>query len=396
MTDTAYWIWFQLVFGVGSRRSELLLNYFESPAALYEEIGQGGRAVAMLEEAERQRLKTADDQAEILLARTLKKGCTVITPDHDEYPPLLREIYARPAALYVKGDISCLGEALCIAVIGSREAGQYGVNAAKTLSYDLAASGVVIVSGLARGIDSVAHEAALKAGGKTVGFLGCGIDVDYPKGSSTLKRAICENGAVVSEFPLGTEPLAYRFPIRNRVVSGVSHGVLVAEARKNSGALLTADHALEQGRNVYVVPGDITSPNYEGSHKLLKEGAKAVDCAADILIEFPEWIRPAHMVSTTLVERPETPPPPAPPIEAPKPAPKPSLPARKELPDGISPEAAAVYPLIGEERIAAEEIGVQAELPIGKLLAALTELEIYGLIKLYPGRLFGLNTEDSR
>jgi DNA processing protein len=373
-----------------------MLNYFESPAALYDEIRQGGRAVAMLEEAERQRLQTADDQAERLLARTLKKGCTVITPDHDAYPPLLREIYARPAALYVKGDISCLGEALCIAVIGSREAGQYGVKAAKTLSYDLAASGVVIVSGLARGIDSVAHEAALKAGGKTVGFLGCGIDVDYPKGSSTLKRAISENGAVVSEFPLGTEPMAYRFPIRNRVVSGVSHGVLVAEARKSSGALLTADHALEQGRNIYVIPGDITSENYAGSHKLLKEGAKAVDCAADILIEFPEWIRPDKMISTTLVIQPEAPPPPAPPIVKEKPAAKPSPPARKELPDGLSPEAAAVYPLIGMELIAAEEIGARSELPIGKLLAALTELEIYGLIKLHPGRLFGLNVEDSR
>jgi DNA processing protein len=394
MTDSAYWIWFQLVFGIGGRRSELLLNYFESPAVLYEEIRQGGRAYAMLDEAERQHLQTADEQAERLLARTLKKGCVVITPDHDEYPPLLREIYARPAALYVKGDISCLSEALCIAVIGAREAGEYGRNAARTLAFDLAASGAVIVSGLARGIDSAAHEAALQAGGKTVGFLGCGIDVDYPKGSSTLKRAISENGAVVSEFPLGTEPQARRFPIRNRVVSGVSHGVLVAEAGKNSGALITANHALEQGRNIYVIPGDITSPHYEGSHSLLKEGAKAVDCAADILIEFPQWIRPENIVSRDPVVRPEILEPPAPLIVEEKPATKPSPPARKDLPDGISPEAAAVYPLIGEELIAAETIGARSSLPVGRVLAALTELEIYGLIKLHPGRLFGLNRED--
>lgn len=386
MTDTLYWIWYQLVFGIGGRRSELMLNYFDTPLEIYEGVSSSEKIRGMLEPAELERAKTALEQAKNLEVRTLKKGCSIITPDSKEYPPLLREIYGKPAALYVKGDLSCLRDALCVAVIGSREATDYGKRVTKMLASGLAASGVTIVSGLARGIDSVAHQAAVDAGGKTVGFLGCGIDVDYPHGSAVLKRAISENGAVVSEFPLGAEPLPYHFPIRNRIVSGSSHAALVTEASARSGALLTAHHAIDQGRDVFAVPGSIFAVRHKGAHMLIREGVKMATCAADILMEYPAFFDP-RLLAVEQDTDDDTAPFPEEETQSSKPA-KPIV--RKEAPDGLSSAAKALYPHIGGNPEKAELLAVNAGLETADALSALTELEIYGLIKMNPGRTFRL------
>ena len=199
------------------------------------------------------------------------------------FPPLLAAIHDPPAQLFVRGsaDIAVLSEP-AIAVVGARSCSSYGRSVARSLARELAAAGLVVVSGMARGVDSEAHRGALDAGGRTVAVLGCGIDRDYPAAHAELARRICEQGLVVSEYEPGVEPAPWRFPARNRIIAGLSAGAIVVEARERSGALITADFALEEGRDVLAVPGEITSSLSAGSNALLKLGAVPVTCAADV------------------------------------------------------------------------------------------------------------------
>ncbi|HUP50427.1 MAG TPA: DNA-processing protein DprA [Thermoanaerobaculia bacterium] len=214
---------------------------------------------------------------------------TVTLADGD-YPPLLREIIDPPLALHVRGEIS-IGSAPAVAVVGSRRASPYGVNAARRLAGDLAGAGVTIVSGLALGIDAAAHEAALERGGRTIAVLGTGIDRTYPRSNARLLRRIEREGLVLSEFAPGTPPLPENFPMRNRVISGLTLGTVIVEATTRSGSLITARMAAEQGREVFAVPGSIFSPGAEGTHRLIQYGAKLVHDVDDILDELPGHLR---------------------------------------------------------------------------------------------------------
>ena len=207
-----------------------------------------------------------------------------------EYPPLLKEIIDPPLALFYRGDLSLLQKPL-VAVVGSRRASPYGMNAAEHLSQQLVSAGVTVVSGLARGIDAAAHTAALSAAGTTVAILGTGIDIIYPRSHRRLTRTIEQRGAVLTEFPPGTPPLAPNFPIRNRVISGISLGTVIVEATGRSGSLITARTAAEQGREVFAVPGSIFSAGSEGTHRLIQYGAKLVHDVNDILEELPGNLR---------------------------------------------------------------------------------------------------------
>jgi DNA processing protein len=211
---------------------------------------------------------------------------SVITLRDEHYPPLLREICDPPLVLHVDGDRSLLTQP-SLAVVGSRRASPYGLNAASHLTRSLAPSGLVIVSGLARGIDAAAHAAALESGGRTIAVLGTGIDVVYPRSNARLFREIREKGLLVSEFPPGSPPKPEHFPIRNRVISGLSLGTLIVEATRRSGSLITARMAAEQGREVFAVPGSIFSAGSEGTHRLAQYGAKLVHEAGDVLEELP-------------------------------------------------------------------------------------------------------------
>lgn len=202
------------------------------------------------------------------------------------YPPLLKEIIDPPLALFHRGDLSLVRQPM-VAVVGSRRASAYGMNAARELARQLAGAGVVVVSGLARGIDAAAHEAALSAGGRTIAILGTGIDIVYPRSHKRLARAIEERGLLLTEFAPGTPPVAQNFPIRNRVISGVSLGVVIVEATSRSGSLITARTAAEQGREVFAVPGSIFASGTEGTHRLIQYGAKLVHDVNDILEELP-------------------------------------------------------------------------------------------------------------
>ncbi len=210
-----------------------------------------------------------------------KKGIKVLTIKDKNYPKLLKEIYAPPAILYIKGKLS----EPCLSIVGSRQLSPYGYRTAPKLSFDLAKKGLTIVSGLAKGIDTLAHQAALKANGKTIAVLGSGLDNIYPRDNKKLFEEITQNGAVISEFPLGAPPKGQHFPQRNRIVSGLSLGVLVIEAGERSGSLITARQALEQNRDVFAVPGPINSLTSAGTNGLNKMGAKPVTEANDILEE---------------------------------------------------------------------------------------------------------------
>jgi DNA processing protein len=207
-----------------------------------------------------------------------------------EYPPLLREMVDPPFALFYRGDLSQLQKPL-VAMVGSRRASAYGSNAAAHLARQLVSAGVVIVSGLARGIDAASHQAALDAGGATIAVLGTGIDIVYPRSNARLTREIASRGLLLTEFPAGTPPLAANFPIRNRVISGICLGTVIVEATGRSGSLITARTAAEQGREVFAVPGSIFSAGSEGTHRLIQYGAKLVHDANDILEELPGGLR---------------------------------------------------------------------------------------------------------
>jgi len=207
----------------------------------------------------------------------------VISLDDKGYPAILKEIHSAPKVLYVRGEILQEGQ-VAVAIVGSRVASHYGLTASQKLGYELASRGVVVVSGLARGIDSAAHKGAIKAHGKTIAVLGSGLAEVYPPENRKLADEIVESGgALVSEFPMETEPLSWHFPRRNRIISGLSLGVVVVEAAKNSGALITADFALEQNREVFAVPGMIDAKTSFGTNELIKQGAKLIQTADDII-----------------------------------------------------------------------------------------------------------------
>ena len=216
---------------------------------------------------------------------------TVSIPTGDvRFPAALAAIHDPPRTLWVKGDLDAL-HAPCVAIVGSRAASPYALEVARQLGADLARRNVTVVSGLARGVDSAAHRGALEGDGRTVAVFGCGVDVIYPREHRALVERILERGALVSEFPLGTPPRREYFPQRNRIISGLSLAVVIVEAAESSGSLITADFALEQGRTVLAVPGNVLGGRNYGAHALLRDGAKLVECADDILEELPPGIR---------------------------------------------------------------------------------------------------------
>ncbi|HZK43335.1 MAG TPA: DNA-processing protein DprA [Syntrophomonadaceae bacterium] len=225
----------------------------------------------------------------------------IITITDEDYPDLLRHISNPPYLLYAKGEINLLKQ-FCVALVGARAATPYGRTVAFKLGQELAEQDIVTVSGMARGIDTEVHKGTLEGKGKTIAVLGSGVNIIYPRDNTNLYKEICENGLVISEFAPGTPPEPGNFPARNRIISGISRGVVVIEAKIKSGALITADFALEQGRDVYAVPGHITSKNCEGTNNLIKQGAKLTSCIEDILEEYYELqdLKPTDIIQGEL------------------------------------------------------------------------------------------------
>lgn len=291
-SDLADWIALNMIRGIGPRTANQLLDRFGSPAQVFAASRQALENQGLKPEAiqELHHLEILE-KAHAEIERLEKLNARVITLEDEEYPPLLREIHDPPIALYVRGDLKKACEQPCLAVVGSRRCSTYGINAALNLSRDLAAQGLTIVSGMARGIDAAAHRGALEAKGVTIAVVGTGLEIIYPKEHKKLEEEITANGVVISEFPLGTPPLPQNFPYRNRVLSGLCFGVLIVEAAEHSGSLITARLAYEQGREVFAVPGNITSQTSFGPNYLIKDGAKLVQHWRDIVEELPREVK---------------------------------------------------------------------------------------------------------
>jgi DNA processing protein len=284
MEDRDYLIAFNMISGLGSLKIKNILENFDSPQKVFQAGEEELLKLAGIGKELVARIKNFDFKIlEQELSISKKHGIKIITVLDEEYPELLKEIPDPPVVLYIWGEIPVCE--FSFAIVGSRRASFYGLSTAEKFAYQLACLGFCIISGLARGIDSSAHRGALKAGGKTVAVLGSGLLNIYPPENKDLAFQIMKTGAVISEFALNTPPYRENFPRRNRIISGLSRGVLVVEAAKRSGALITADLALEQGREVFAIPGKVDSPTSSGTHSLIKEGAKLVECVEDILEE---------------------------------------------------------------------------------------------------------------
>jgi DNA processing protein len=287
------WIALNMTPGVGPRAAARLLERFGSAEGVFAALRSELERLRLRPEAlESIVLGDRHAEAERELERVRALGADVLILDDGTYPALLREIADPPITLYVRGEWETCLDAPCVAIVGSRRCSTYGQNVALMLARDLAARGVTIVSGLARGIDAAAHRGAIEAGGRTVGVLGTGLDEVYPRDHKKLAEEIlARGGALVSQFPLGTPPIPENFPYRNRIISGLSLGVVLVEAAENSGSLITARLALEQSREVFAVPGNVTSRNSFGTNYLIKgAGAKLVQAWQDVAAELPPEI----------------------------------------------------------------------------------------------------------
>ncbi|HWW75155.1 MAG TPA: DNA-processing protein DprA, partial [Pyrinomonadaceae bacterium] len=360
--------------GVGPRAAARLLERFGSAEGVFG---------ALRSELERLRLRPEAVESIVLRDRHAEaalelerlrglEGAEVLALDDGAYPALLREIPDPPVTLYVRGRWRECLEAPCVGVVGSRRCSTYGQNVALLLSRELAARGVTVVSGLARGIDAAAHRGALEAGGRTAAVLGTGLDEVYPRDHRRLAEEILEKGGVlVTQFPLGTPPVAENFPYRNRIISGLCLGVVVVEASENSGSLITARLALEQDREVYAVPGNITSRNSFGTNFLIKgAGAKLVQAWQDVVAEFPPDIA-ARILPPESKKKGD------------------AAHARTREPAELSEPERAVFKLITPD--APAHIDALAEacgLPISELSGVLLALEMRELVRQLPGRCY--------
>jgi DNA processing protein len=347
---------------IGPVRLRKLLQVFKQPqqilAAKRNELrkveGIGGEVADQISNWE----SIVDLGAE--LDRIREFGAAVITQESPSYPKSLREIHAPPIVLYVWGELH-ERDHHAIGIIGARRTTHYGVESAKKLSYQLAYAGLTVISGLARGIDTAAHQGALAAKGRTIAVIGSGLAKLYPPENDALAERIrAGNGAIVSEFSMEIEPDRQTFPMRNRIISGWSHGILVVEAGLNSGALITASQALEQGRSVYAVPGHINAPSAMGSNRLIQQGAKLVMDASDILDDLQILL-------------PET-----------KPSPEA---AARPLPP-LSEDERRIYDAIEATETSIDEIAERAKLPSAAVSSTLLQLELKRLVKQLPGKYF--------
>ncbi len=362
------WLALALTPGLGARMAGKLLRAIGSPQEIFN---------ASLTELEAQRLPAAVAQAihsrgplsdaAKELAAAQAAGVKLLTWDEPGYPTRLREIFDPPPLLYVRGNIELLGKHL-ISVVGARRPTPYGNQMAERLGRDLADRGLVVVSGLARGVDSSAHKGALSsANGATIGVLGCGIDVIYPKENRKIFADMEQRGAIISEFPMGTFPAPQNFPIRNRIIAGISLGVVVVEGAQYSGSLITARLAMEFGREVFGVPGNATQPTSFGPNQLIKQGAKLVTSWEDVIEELPTPIR-AELL----------------PMESASPEERAAL-----LDEAFVPAERTLFGLLNvDEARHIDEIMEVSGLTSSEVLATLFDLELKGVVRQLPGKQF--------
>ena len=366
------WIALNMTPGVGPRAATKLLERFGSAGAVFHARRPELESLRLKPETIESLIKREfHEKAGTELDRVKRLGGDVLILDDGSYPALLREIDDPPPVLYVKGDWQACFEQPGVGVIGSRMCSTYGENASEMLARDLASRGITVVSGLARGIDTAAHRGAIAGQGRTIGVIGTGIDSVYPKENNGLVREIlAAGGCLVSQFPLGTPPLKDNFPYRNRIISGLSLGVLIVEASERSGSLITARLAAEQNREVMAVPGNITSGNSFGTNYLIKSGAKLVQQWQDVVAELPSEISAAIL-----------------PPKIDKGAPDVTRRQPDLIPADMSANERSVWALLAaDESTHIDHLLESSGLSFGDLNSVLVALDIRDLIRVLPGK----------
>ena len=359
VVDIADWLCLSLLPGLGPVGGLRLLERFGSPGRVLSCTGRELAGVASLKTSQLAGFSRLDEVRKLAadqLRAVAGLGVELIPITDERYPPLLKEIPDPPLILYALGDTGLMSTP-AVAMVGSRSATTYGRRAAHSLAGQLTTHGVTVVSGMALGIDSLAHQGALEKGGKTVAVLGCGLDVLYPPQNKQLREGIREHGLLLSEYPLGTRPDGYRFPARNRIIAGMSLGVVVVEAARRSGSLITAQLALDFGREVFAVPGQIDSVKSEGTHWLLRQGAKVVVDAEDIVGEVRVHLH---------ISRDESP-----------------IPGAKGA--ELDPDAAGLFALLEPYPLSRDEVSSRSGLSAARLSELFLYLELEGLIEMTPG-----------
>lgn len=391
-----YWLWLAQCNEVKDGVKAALVRQFEDPERLFfaekQEIldaeieGLTGEHLDIL-------LRHDLSAAEETLSDCAKAGLQVLTYDSPLYPKRLKAIYDPPIVLYYRGTLPDVDKLPTIGVVGTRHPSVYGRQAAKRLGGEIAAAGGLVVSGLAEGIDGAAMEAALSAGFPAVGVLGCGADVVYPRKHKALFQETERLGCILSEYAPGSPPLGWHFPRRNRIISGLSCGVVVVEAPERSGSLLTAKHALEQGRDVFVVPGNVDMESFRGSNRLLRSGAIAVSSGRDVMEEY-DLLYPEKLLPKKGLDKPK---------KAEKQEPKPEAPeilkkktidngnpppysGQNDILQGLSADEQTVMTAIGTGIESVDDVIAKTGLPSGKILGILTMLEIRKKIVRHPGK----------
>lgn len=369
-----YWIALKSVLGIGSVTFTALVDRFQSLPAIF------GASVGELKEIKGISSKIALaivhfkdwDKVKAELELLDKKKVNIITYEDELYPQKLLTIYDRPPYIYVCGKLSA--DDINVAIVGSRAATTYGKYTTEKLSREMAFKGVTVVSGMARGIDSAAHRGAISARGRTVAILGSGLDVIYPPENKKLFEEIIENGAAVSEFPLGTPPRSPNFPARNRIISGMSYGVVIVEAGEKSGSLITARLALEQGREVFAVPGSIDSAGSRGTNKLIKQGAKLIENTDDILEEIAPQIEQKTLKTVSIQHAQSVTPPNV---------------GRKQA-ENLTGLQKTIFNAVLPSRIHIDDLISATGLSSAELLSSLTTMELKGIIEQHPGKFFSV------
>ena len=360
MKNIENWLYLNAIPGLGPLKCRALIDKFGSPKAIFRASEKELNSVSGLSKESINKIRNKEKWLDIKKETELvkKHGIKIISIKDPCYPPLLQNISSAPLLLYTKGTFQEQDYKTPVAIVGTRRASYYGKNAASELAERLAEAGFTIVSGMARGIDTSAHSGALKKG-RTIAVLGSGLDCIYPRENKELSEKIAKNGVLISEFPMDTPPEKYNFPRRNRIISGLSLGVIIVEAAEKSGALITANFALEQGREVFAVPGKIDSKYARGTHKLIQEGAKLITGYIDIASEL------MPQINWETKEKPDA-----------------------EIQIKLEETEQKIYDLLSGEPRQIEEIIVNSRFNSSKISSVLLSLELKGLAKQLPGKFF--------
>lgn len=395
MANLKYWLWLAQMAGIPGPMKSALLAHFSTPEAVYY-TDRGERALvegitaAQLDALEDRSLAEADQ----ILGFCQRLGVRIITREDSEFPDRLRGIFDPPLLLYVQGRMPVFDDEVAIAMVGTRDCSQYGARVAEKLGYELASQGALVVSGLAKGLDALCLQGALRAGGVTAAVIGGGHDIKYPSENRYLYEDIAATGVILSEYPPGTEHKGSHFPVRNRIISGLCLGTVVIEAPRRSGALITAHTALEQGRDVFAVPGPIDAPNSEGTNRLLLEGAIPALSAAGILAEYAGQY--PHKLRLKAVTAPE----PLGQRNKKEAAPESQTDTLKEEPPlpvldlsadhGLTDDQIRILRCLEEGVMQVDDIIETTQIPARRVLSALTLLEVEDRVRQESGKRFVL------